>query len=191
MRGGEGVSGLSGLIKTLAKNTFVRYAFSGGSALVTEEVVLYLTHGLMKFPLWLATGLAYLIAFGVNFSINRMLTFADHGAREGAVHKQTVRFALLVCVNLGVTQVLMYSLTGAGVNYLVAKPLSTVVITLYNFWLYKHWVFKPETGMGTEPGTEPEMGMGMGMEKAGPGVGTGAQPVDASQADAPASEVSA
>lgn len=134
-----------GIIKTLAKNTFVRYAFSGGSALVTEEVVLFLTHGLAKFPLWLATGLAYLIAFGVNFSINRMLTFADHGAREGAVHKQTVRFALLVCVNLGVTQVLMYSLTGAGVNYLIAKPLSTVVITAYNFWLYKHWVFKPET----------------------------------------------
>ena len=174
-----GVSGLSGLIRTLAKNTFVRYAFSGGSALVTEEVVLYLTHGLMKFPLWLATGLAYLIAFGVNFSINRMLTFADHGAREGAVHKQTVRFALLVCVNLGVTQVLMYSLTGAGVNYLIAKPLSTVVITLYNFWLYKHWVFKPETGIG------------MGTEKAGPGAGTGAQPADASQAEASASEVSA
>jgi len=137
--------GLTGLIRTLAKNTFVRYAFSGGSALVTEEIVLFLTHGLMKFPLWLATGLAYLIAFGVNFSINRMLTFADHGAREGAVHKQTVRFALLVAVNLGVTQVLMYTLTGVGVNYLIAKPLSTVVITLYNFWLYKHWVFKPET----------------------------------------------
>lgn len=134
-----------GIIKTLAKNTFVRYAFSGGSALVTEEVVLFLTHGLAKFPLWLATGLAYLVAFGVNFSINRTLTFADHGAREGAVHKQTVRFALLVSMNLGITQVLMYSLTGAGVNYLIAKPLSTVVVTAYNFWLYKHWVFKPET----------------------------------------------
>ncbi|NUR62825.1 MAG: GtrA family protein [Catenulispora sp.] len=132
------------LIKTLANHTFVRYAFSGGSALATEEVVLYLTHGLGHFPLWLATGLAYLIAFGVNFSINRMLTFAEHGAREGAVHKQTLRFALLVAVNLAVTQVLMYTLTGIGVNYLIAKPLSTVVITLYNFWLYKHWVFKPE-----------------------------------------------
>lgn len=149
---------MTGLIRALAKNTFVRYAFSGGSALLTEEVVLFLTHGLMKFPLWLATGLAYLIAFGVNFSINRMLTFADHGAREGAVHKQTVRFALLVAVNLGVTQVLMYSLTGAGVNYLIAKPLSTVVITLYNFWLYKHWVFKPETAGRPEqagPAAEP------------------------------------
>ncbi|MEZ0106158.1 putative flippase GtrA [Catenulispora sp. EB89] len=175
---------MTGLIRTLAKNTFVRYAFSGGSALVTEEVVLYLTHGLMKFPLWLATGLAYLIAFGVNFSINRMLTFADHGAREGAMHKQTVRFALLVCVNLGVTQVLMYSLTGAGVNYLIAKPLSTVVITLYNFWLYKHWVFKPETALETETGPE--------LEKAGPGGGTGARSVPGAPAsEAPASEVSA
>jgi putative flippase GtrA len=135
---------MTGLIKALARNTFVRYAFSGGSALAVEEFVLFLTHGLAKFPLWLATGLAYLIAFGVNFSINRMLTFAEHGAREGAVHKQTLRFALLVAANLGVTQALMYSLTGAGVNYLIAKPLSTVVITLYNFWVYKHWVFKPE-----------------------------------------------
>lgn len=156
------------IVRTLAKNTFVRYAFSGGSALVTEEVVLYLTHGLAKFPLWLATGLAYLIAFGVNFSINRMLTFAEHGARDGAVHKQTVRFALLVSVNLGVTQVLMYSLTGAGVNYLIAKPLSTVVITLYNFWLYKHWVFKPEGGQGEQAGQA---------EQAEPGqVAAGARP---------------
>jgi putative flippase GtrA len=140
------------LIRTLTNHTFVRYAFSGGSALATEEVVLYLTHGLAHFPLWLATGLAYLVAFGVNFSINRMLTFAEHGAREGAVHKQTLRFALLVAVNLGVTQLLMYTLTGIGVNYLVAKPLSTVVITLYNFWLYKHWVFKPETKPGRPVG---------------------------------------
>jgi putative flippase GtrA len=176
---------MMGLIRTLAKNTFVRYAFSGGSALVTEEVVLFLTHGLMKFPLWLATGLAYLIAFGVNFSINRMLTFADHGAREGAVHKQTVRFALLVAVNLGVTQVLMYSLTGAGVNYLIAKPLSTVVITLYNFWLYKHWVFKPETEQGGPAGEVGEIG------QAEPGAVAEAQPQPVSETPAPASEVSA
>ncbi|MEY9927296.1 putative flippase GtrA [Catenulispora sp. GP43] len=173
---------MTALIRNLARNTFVRYAFSGGSALVTEEVVLFLTHGLMKFPLWLATGLAYLIAFGVNFSINRMLTFADHGAREGAVHKQTVRFALLVSVNLGVTQVLMYSLTGAGVNYLIAKPLSTVVITLYNFWLYKHWVFKPETVAQAEPGAQ--VGSGAQGE---PGAVAEAQPAP----EAPASEVSA
>ncbi|MFL6114955.1 MAG: GtrA family protein [Catenulispora sp.] len=146
------------LIRTLANHTFVRYAFSGATALATEEVVLYLTHGLAHFPLWLATGLAYLMAFGLNFSINRILTFAEHGARDGAVHKQTLRFAALVAVNLGVTQVLMYSLTGIGINYLIAKPLSTVVITLYNFWLYKHWVFKPETPKaeaGLETGTQP------------------------------------
>ena len=80
------------LIKTLVNHTFVRYAFSGATALATEEVVLYLTHGLAHFPLWLATALAYLSAFGVNFSINRMLTFAQHGTREVAVHKQPVRF---------------------------------------------------------------------------------------------------
>ncbi|GAA2020210.1 hypothetical protein GCM10009839_16110 [Catenulispora yoronensis] len=136
-------------VTTLVNHTFVRYAFSGATALATEEVVLFLTHGLAGLPLWLATALAYLAAFGVNFSINRMLTFADHGAREGAVHKQTVRFAILVAVNLGVTQVLMYALTGAGVNYLLAKPLSTVIITLYNFWLYKNWVFKPEAAVPT------------------------------------------
>ncbi|MBS2546331.1 GtrA family protein [Catenulispora sp. NL8] len=167
-----------GLIRTLAKNTYVRYAFSGGSALVTEEVVLYLTHGLAKFPLWLATGLAYLISFGVNFSINRMLTFAEHGAREGAVRKQTVRFALLVAMNLGVTQVLMYSLTGIGVNYLIAKPLSTLVITLYNFRLYKRWVFKAENE-------------GTPTEQAEPVAGIGARPTDASPSGAPASEIGA
>jgi putative flippase GtrA len=130
------------LIRNLFRLKLVRYAFSGTSALITEEVALFLCHGLLGWPLWLATTIAYGAAFALNFTLNRVFTFAEDGAREGAVQGQTVRFAILVGVNYFVTQGAMYLLTNAGINYLIAKPLATLIIMIYNFYLYKVWVFK-------------------------------------------------
>jgi putative flippase GtrA len=130
------------LIKALSRHKLVRYAFAGSSALLTEEVGLWVCYGQLGMPLWLATTIAFGSAFGVNFTLNRFWTFADDGAREGAVHAQTFRFAILVGINYCVTQAIMYLLTSIGVNYLVAKALSTMFITIYNFYVYKKWVFK-------------------------------------------------
>ena len=129
-------------IKVLSQHTLVRYAFAGSAALATEELGLWLFHGLLGSPLWLATTIAFGGAFGVNFGLNRMLTFAGDGARDGAMHTQTVKFSILVAINYFVTLGIMNGLTAAGVNYLIAKPMATAFITIYNFYVYKKWVFK-------------------------------------------------
>jgi putative flippase GtrA len=129
-------------IKLLSQHTVVRYAFAGGSALVTEEIGLWLFHGRLHWALWLATTIAFGSAFAVNFLLNRMLTFAGDGARDGAMHTQTLKFSILVGINYFVTLGIMSGLTHLGVNYLIAKPMATAFITLYNFYVYKKWVFK-------------------------------------------------
>ena len=146
---------MTDLIRALLRHKVVRYAFSGATALLTEEIGLWLCYGQLGMPLWLATTIAFGSAFGVNFTFNRILTFAGDGAREGAVHAQTIRFAILVGINYFVTQGIMYLLTHAGVNYLIAKPASTAFITIYNFYVYQRWVFKaPKAAMDTAAATE-------------------------------------
>ena len=152
-------------IKTLSRHTVVRYAFAGGTALVTEEVGLWLFHGLLGWPLWLATTIAFGSAFGVNFSLNRILTFAGDGARDGAMHTQTVKFSILVAINYFVTLGIMNGLTAAGINYLIAKPMATAFITLYNFYVYKKWVFTASTPKA-EAREEPAPGAAAGRIRA-------------------------
>jgi putative flippase GtrA len=134
---------MSDRVRALSRHAGIRYVFAGGTALTVELVTLWLCHGVFGLPVWLGTTLAYAAAFGVNFSLNRLLTFADHGARDGAVHVQTVKFSILVAINYFVTLAVMNGLTSnsVNVNYLVAKVLSTGVITIYNFYVYRHWVF--------------------------------------------------
>lgn len=128
-------------VRKLSQSTVVKYLFAGGAAFVTDLGTLFLCHGLLGWPVWLATALAYGTAWFVNFGLNRVLTFAEQGAREGKVHKQSIRFTILVLVNLVITELMMAGLIHVGVDYLIAKVLSSIFITLYNFEVYKRWVF--------------------------------------------------
>ena len=130
-------------IKALSQRTLIRYVFVGGLAFITDAGTLWLCHGVFDLAIWLSTTIAFAAAFFVNFTLNRVLTFAEQGARDGAVHVQTVKFTILVAINFFVTQAIMNGLTSksVNVNYLVAKVASTAFITIYNFYIYRHWVF--------------------------------------------------
>ena len=143
-------------VRTLGASTVARYVFVGGLAFVTDIGVLWLGHGAAGLPVWLATALAYAAAWVVNFGLNRILTFAEYGARDGEVRKQSIRFTALVLINLVVTELLMAGLIHLGIGYLVAKVLSTVFITLYNFVVYKRWVFASEKQGPDDPGPREE-----------------------------------
>ncbi len=138
-------------IKALSRHAVIRYVFVGGLAFLTDFSTLWLCHEPLGMPIWLAQTVAFAAAFVVNFGLNRVLTFADNGARDGAMHVQTVKFTILVAVNFFVTEGIMIGLTShaVGVDFRIAKVLSTGFITLYNFYIYKNWVFK---GDASRPG---------------------------------------
>lgn len=130
-------------LRTVSQYTPIRYMFVGGLAFVVDAGTLWICHKPLGMPIWLSTTLAFAAAFVVNFGLNRVLTFAGEGAKDGAVRTQTVKFAILVAINFFVTQAVMNGLTSKrmNMNFMLAKVLSTGVITLYNFYVYRHWVF--------------------------------------------------
>ncbi|GAA2034931.1 hypothetical protein GCM10009839_39470 [Catenulispora yoronensis] len=121
----------------------LRFLLVGGLAFVTDAGTLWFCHGVLGLAIWLATSFAFVTSYIVNFGLNRVLTFADQGARDGAMRDQTVKFTLLVAVNFVLTEAIMNGLTShaVGMNYMVAKVLSTGFLTFLNFFAYRHWVF--------------------------------------------------
>ncbi len=136
---------------------------------VTSKLAAYLTIGLVSvgldvallvglhsglgLGLGLSTTLAYLVSLLVNFLLNRR-SMSTGGAH---IAQHALRYGLLVGLNYLITLGAVTAAPGVGVSYVVAKLVVVAASTVWNFLLYRHWVFAsrsepPESGR--EPGRE-------------------------------------
>lgn len=90
-------------------------------------------------PLPVATATAFLTSVLVNFTLNR-LVFA--GAATADIVAHAARYTALVVANLLVTVLVVTSAEAAGAPYVIAKLAVVAGSTLWNFLLYRHWVFR-------------------------------------------------
>lgn len=128
------------LIKFLAVG-----AFSFGIDLGT----LTLLHEVGRVDLWVATPVAFLASLVFNFFAQRKFTFQS-GARA---HVSFFKYGALVVFNLVATDVIVNGIAAAGLSYAIGKAAATVATTVWNFLLYKHWIFKdvaPEGSYGED-----------------------------------------
>ncbi len=118
---------------------FFKYINSGVvSALLDYLVLFLLTSGLGVYYLY-STVIAYFSGFVLNFFLNKYWTFK----KEGNTFPQLLKYSLLAGFNFLVTISLMYLLTSiTGVNYLISRGIVLVLITGWNFLLYKYVVYK-------------------------------------------------
>ena len=116
-----------------------RFLAVGGISFAIDILALKLLHGIWDINLVAATAMAYAAAFAINFNLSRSWTFSK--ARESAAHGQVARYTVLVLCNLLATIALVAGLVHLGMNYLIAKVISSVVIALVNFLIARRWVF--------------------------------------------------
>lgn len=117
-----------------------RFLVSGALTTVVDVSVLALLHAGAKIPLAPSTALAYAAALVVNFSLSRHWTFV--AARIGKAHRQAARYSVLVVINLVATLAIVTGLSSLGLYYLLAKLVSIAVVSVANFFAYRHWVFR-------------------------------------------------
>lgn len=89
-------------------------------------------------PLAPATAAAFLSSVAVNFGLNRLL--AGGGGLLGG---QVVRYAVLLLANLLLTVAVVTGAEAVGVPYVLAKAAVVLASTLWNYVLYRAWVFAP------------------------------------------------
>ncbi|GCE21542.1 GtrA family protein [Dictyobacter kobayashii] len=159
------------LIKRLFKLRIIRYGLVGGIGIPINVLALYIFKLLLNnFQLtvhpsfigyhWtvdlnyaLASACSFEVSTTINFLLNQIFTYSEqqlhgwHWVRRAARAQVTSLSALLLTFAIGL--VLVY---GLHVNEFIANPIGIIVVFIYNFFISKHFVFKPTTPITT---TEP------------------------------------
>lgn len=87
-------------------------------------------------PLAPATATAFLTSVAVNFGLNRVLA-----GSAGLLGPQVLRYGLLLLANLLLTVAVVTGAEAVGVPYVLAKGGVVLASTLWNYVLYRRWVF--------------------------------------------------
>ena len=116
------------------------YLVIGGLTVVVDIGLLVLLHESFGVPLGVATTVAFCTAVVVNFLLNRT-AMSSWGSRGLTQH--ALRYGSLVVANYVITLVVVTTAGHVGNRYLVAKVAVVAASTLWNFLLYRHWVFSP------------------------------------------------
>lgn len=119
----------------------IKYITAGGTAAVVDLGMLYaLTDGAGLHYLLSAT-IAFLLAFGVSFTLQKFWTFGHDDMTR--VHAELALYLAVAVVNLFVNAGLMYVFVEVvGIWYLFAQILTGATIACYGFLLYRHVIFK-------------------------------------------------
>jgi len=124
--------------KIVLNNEIARFIIVGGVSFAIDLGLLMLLHEVVGVELWLATPIAFLTSLAFNFALQRIFTFR---AKNGT-SVSFLKYCLLVVFNTFAVDVIVNFIDWMGAGYQIGKVVSTVMITAWNFLLYKHWIFR-------------------------------------------------
>lgn len=116
----------------------VRFWIVGGLSFIIDLGLLTLLKEVFRVDLWIATPIAFIVSLIFNFWAQRVFTFRA----TNHAHVSFVKYSLLVVFNIFATDMIVnwISLTQAG--YGIGKVVATGITTVWNFYLYKYWIFR-------------------------------------------------
>lgn len=109
----------------------------GGLSAAIDAGVFLLLHNLAGVPPVIASAISFMSAFVVNYGGNRRVVFRAQQQR-GTLW----RYIVLVLANLGLSAGLVGLGVAAGLDPVVAKAISIVVIAVVNYVAMRLWVFR-------------------------------------------------
>jgi putative flippase GtrA len=119
------------------QNSGLRYLFAGGVAFLVDVGVLALLKNVLDWPLWLATGAAFLLSFFFTYTIQRIFSFGSNAPYGVALFKYT----MLVVVNTLATVAIVSLIDQTVLGWLGGKVVATALSTVWNYFAYRYWVF--------------------------------------------------
>ncbi len=122
----------------VANGYLVKFLVVGGASFAIDLGLLVLLHEVGGVDLWIATPIAFLASLVFNFLVQRKFTFRS----SGRVDVSMIKYGALVVFNVIAIDVVVNLVDAAGHPYALGKVIATVATTIWNFLLYKHWIFK-------------------------------------------------
>jgi dolichol-phosphate mannosyltransferase len=122
----------------------VRYLISGGTAAASNLLALFLLVHFGHIHYLQASVLAFAMSVAVSFTMQKFWTFRDTPLHD--VHTQFARYLVVILVNLLLNTTLVYLLVEkAGMWYLIAQGIATIIVAVLGYFGYRHFVFRDRT----------------------------------------------
>ncbi len=115
---------------------FLKYNFGG--LLYFWSAWAIITFGSEQFGLFWTNIVGNLVGIVLNYLVQRYWTFSD----GPTLFTSGWKFIVLTVVNLGLSYVILKTLQGWGVELWLAQFVSAGLFTIWNWVLYKYWVFR-------------------------------------------------
>jgi putative flippase GtrA len=116
----------------------VKFVIVGGTGTALHYLVLIALVALQHMKPGYAAGVGAVMGAIANYWLNRRFTFDTQRP-----HRETLPlFALMALVGALLNGFLVAKLSSAGVYFLLAQAIATVVILIINFIVSKTWIFR-------------------------------------------------
>ncbi|PIT86577.1 MAG: hypothetical protein COU33_02405 [Candidatus Magasanikbacteria bacterium CG10_big_fil_rev_8_21_14_0_10_43_6] len=121
------------------KEQFVRYFVVGMSGFVIDIGTLFVLSKYYGINPTIAVVLNQIVVIGYNFTLNKYWSFSN----RDLPHKQLIRYGILAGGNYLFSVVLMYTFNQVfGIDEILVRIGTIALMTLWNFVLYKKWVYR-------------------------------------------------
>ena len=135
---------LGGLCEKLWNNTeLVAYLFAGIATTVVNYLVYFLATRLLGMSVMAGTWTAWAIAVVFAYAVNKAFVFHTHCDSLAALAREAVSFVAMRLASLGMETVIMYvTVEVMGLNDLVMKLVTNLVVIILNYIFSKLFIFK-------------------------------------------------
>ena len=118
-----------------------RFLLSGGTALGTDLIFLYVFTDILKIWYLISAVAAFILAFLVSFTLQKFWTFGDRSL--DGFHMQMGVYFFVAVINLTLNTFLVYALVEwTDLHYLFAQIIASALIAIESFFVYQHFIFK-------------------------------------------------
>ncbi len=118
---------------------FIAGLFSGA----TDLIVLFILHQLLGVDIIFATSFAFVAAFMISFSLQKLWTFRNYNHKR--LPRQLVLYLLNAFINMSLNAFAMhYLVNNLEIWYLLAQIMVNLVLGIFNFINYKFVIFKED-----------------------------------------------
>ncbi len=128
-------------ISDIYKNRmFVKSFVVGCVCAALQLSLLFVFTDVLSFNYWVSANISFIFTFFANFFLQKYWTFFEQTV--GRVHLQMFKFFLNSLLNLIVNGAFMYLFVSIfGVWYLLSQAIITIMLFLFNFIMYKYFIF--------------------------------------------------
>jgi putative flippase GtrA len=126
-----------GRLGRLYRSSAVRFLAVGVCSFIIDFSLLFLLHEVLHVAVWVATAVAFVVTFFFNYTLQRAFAFtstSNHGAA-------LVKYIALVAFNTVAITLIVSVFDSLIGGWELGKIVATVLSTVWNYFIYRHWIF--------------------------------------------------